>query len=166
MGRDRYFEWLIDLVNADDILRLCTIMDRLDYTWIIPLDENRMDDAFELRDIYMDETGRDHNRNFTSCSLFEMVCGMAYRCDRDVMYDADIGKRYSLWFHLFIENLIPDPYASEEEIVDICVKFMNREYNRDGSGVGGMFPVRRDRRDQRKVHLWLQMNIWLCENVE
>jgi len=163
--QDRYFNWLVDLVNADDLLRVCSIMDGLDFTYILPLDENRVDDAFELRDIYMDETGDDHGRNFTSCSLFEMVCALAYRCDRDIMYDADVGKRYSLWFHLFIENLIEDINAPEEEIIDICEKFMNREYDRDGGGIGGMFPVS-DRRDQRRVQIWLQMNLWLVENVE
>lgn len=168
MQRDRYFDWLIDLVNADDHLRFCRIMDGLDFTYVLPLDENRVDDAFELRDIYTDETGCDHGRNFTSCSLFEMLVALAYRCDRDIMYDADVGKRYSLWFHLFIESLFMQ-YSydmrdlSEEEIIDICEKFMNRDYNKDGSG--GMFPVS-DRRDQRKVQIWMQMNLWLVENQE
>lgn len=167
---DRYFDWLVDLVNADDFLRLCTIMDGLDFTYILPLDENRIDDAFELRDIYTDETGDDHGRNFTSCSLFEMIVAMAVRCDRDIMYEASIGHRYSLWFHCFVENLFEgkarraEQYMTEEEVIDICSRFMNRDYERDGTG--GMFPVKHDRRDQRRVQIWLQMNIWLVENVK
>lgn len=167
---DRYFDWLIDLVNADDILRLCTIMDGLDFTWTIPLDENRMYDAFDLRELYADTCGCSSGRQMVSCSLFEMVCGMAYRCDRDVMYEADVGHRYSLWFHYFMENLFDGKLRtaerdlSDDEIIDICCRFMNREYERNGCG--GMFPVKKDRRDQRRIHLWLQMNLWLVENVE
>ena len=167
---DRYFDWLVDLVNADDLLRLCEIMDGLDFTWTIPLDENRVEDAFDMRELYSDDTGCDSGRQPVSCSLFEIVVAMAYRCDRDVMYDAYIGHRYSVWFHYFIENLFDgkarnaEMYLDEDEIVDICVRFMNRDYERDGSG--GMFPIKHDRRDQRRVQLWLQMNLWLVENVK
>ena len=170
MQRDRYFDWLIDLVNADDILRLCEIMDGLDFTWTIPLDENIMYHAFDLREMYSDETGRDSGRQMVSCSLFEAIVGLAFRCDIDVMYEPRIGHRYSVWFHFFLENLFDghlrtaEEEASEEEIIDICVRFMNRDY--DADGYGGMFPIRKDKRDQRRVHLWLQMNMWLVENVK
>ena len=165
---DRYFDWLIDLVNADDILRLCTILDTINYHWSILLDENRMYDAFSLRELYLDDTGRNSGRNNTGCSLFEMLVALAHRCDVDIMYDYTVGHRYGLWFHLFLESLFSqyaDNFAdlSEEEIIDICEKFLSRDYERDGSG--GMFPVS-DHRDQRKVQIWMQMNLWLVENQE
>lgn len=167
---DRYFDWLVDLVNADDLLRLCEIMDGLDFTWTIPLDENIMYHAFELRDMYADETGCESGRHYISCSLFEAIVGLAYKCDMDVMYEPSIGHRYSMWFHFFLENLFDgklrnaEAFMDEDEIIDICVRFMNRDYERDGSG--GMFPIKHDRRDQRRIHLWLQMNMWLVENVK
>lgn len=167
---DRYFDWLVDLVNADDLLRLCEIMDGLDFTWTLPLDENLVHHAFYIRGLYEDNTGRDAGRLYDSCSLFEAIVALAYKCDLDVMYDADIGARYSVWFHHFIENLfdgrarLAEERMEEDEIIDICVRFMNREYERDGSG--GMFPIKHDRRDQRRIHLWLQMNMWLVENIK
>lgn len=165
---DRYFEYLIDLMRADDIYRLCGYLDGIEFTWSVALDANRMQDVMTMREVYADEFEEISDRNYGYCSVFEMLVAMAIKCDRDIMYDASEGPRGYYWFRIFLENLYGDLKMANEldgdEIVDICMRFIERRYDRHGNG--GMFPMKHSKIDQRRVQLWIQMNAWILENFE
>jgi hypothetical protein len=50
----------------------------------------------------------------------------------------------------------------DSEVMKILDRIIERTYQRNG--VGGLFPLKRDKKDQRKVELWYQMNAYLIEN--
>ena len=53
----------------------------------------------------------------------------------------------------------------DEEVVDEAIRiFLNREFEPDGRG--GLFKVRDDQCDMRKLEIWLQLNCYLKERSE
>jgi len=72
------------------------------------------------------------------------------------------------WFWHLIENLNLNIYNDKhgvpfEEVNAILDRVIWRTYNRDGSG--GLFPLRRAARDQRKIEIWYQMSAYLLEDT-
>jgi hypothetical protein len=98
-------------------------------------------------------------------SILEVLIGLAIRCC-ETLADDDNNMRIDQWFWLLMSNcglnrFTDDRYSSldTDEIVD---RIVYRRYERNG--VGGLFPLKRARRDQRKVELWYQMSYYLVEN--
>jgi hypothetical protein len=86
------------------------------------------------------------------------------------MADEMAGREMYEWFWKILENAGLDLYDDgafyghhgNTEVNEILNKIINREYRRDGKG--GLFPLKRTNKDQRKVELWYQMNEYLVEN--
>ena len=102
------------------------------------------------------------------CSVLEMMLALSIRCEEHIMDDPEIGNRTGEWFWIMIVNLglgsMDDTRYDEEYVDDILDKFLNREYDADGTG--GLFPVRNPRYaqyDLRNVDIWYQLNWYLQE---
>jgi hypothetical protein len=166
-----YFIWLYnqvctvrDVDSPHSYTQVCEIMHEIPFKVLIAMDENRQGDAFELRNTFM------KNRSGVvlyerEVSIFEVLVALAKRAS--VMVEQDMA----MWFGIFLQNLkldhLSDPYcyslsASQRRIVSSLNRFNNRRYTARGSG--GLFPLMRPLKDQRRVELWYQMGAYMNEN--
>lgn len=172
--RSDYFQWLCSLVMIDEpdhsYWILAKIMHRTEFFWTVPNDDNRAEDGKRLRAIYAEETGLSDVCYLEGpCSILEMLIGLAIRIE-DTLSDPEIGNRTVNWFWEMIENLGIDKYDDEHyadlrgdiHIEKTLTIMLERTYQR--SGKGGLFPLKRAKKDQRKVEIWYQMMIYLEEN--
>ena len=171
----RYFDWMWHLVCDDEYSKvsyrkLLTHLHELEFTYILPMDENRFADGIDLRykfgyychyedpiiATYLDDK---------PCSVLEMMVALSIRCE-DIMDDPEIGDRTGQWFWNMIVNLglgrMNDRYFDEDYVDDVIYTFLNREYEYDGTG--GLFTVKNTNTDMRNVEIWHQMCWSLNEN--
>jgi hypothetical protein len=72
------------------------------------------------------------------------------------------------WFWHLIENMDLHEYNDTKKGVDEAVDEVThritwRNYDRDGHG--GLFPLRRAEKDQRKLEIWYQLCAYVIENT-
>lgn len=180
---NEYFEWLYNTVCGKvyskkiSYRQLLMHLHGIEFTYIIPNDENRASDGKELRyhyamskecqydsDLVLDILDG-HGIIETPCSVLEMMVALSIRCE-DLMDDPAIGDRTSQWFWGMINNLglngmYNDRY--DRAMVDrIIQRFLNREY--ESNGKGGLFTVRNTNEDLRKVEIWYQV-CWYLNTI-
>lgn len=188
-ARELYFQWLCMLVHLDDdeagncYIALADILHHMEFYALISMDENRIEDGLDLRTEWLErihEAGYffpETSLDYTSCSVLEVLVGMAVRCENQIMWDPDYGDRTYIWFWEMLWNLLDANGISSEDctndnidefiacqVQEAVVSLLDRSYNFDGSG--GLFPLRNPRRDQRHVELWTQMNQYMLENYK
>jgi hypothetical protein len=167
-----YFNWLCAKVKENsgpNHRALFQIMYETEFVWdpSVPQvagDRNRAADGKELRLHFCDEmyVKRDQSWLRQPCSIFEMLIAFANHAN----FQTDIPMFD--WFWEFMTNLRLDEFrrvtgSDEAKIHDILYAFVWRLY--DENGYGGLFPLRRTNKDQRKVELWYQFFEYLDEKV-
>lgn len=169
---DAYFRWLIDLLG-DEYLKnhYQKLLDKLystAFTWKLEYDENRAKYGLRLRKIFADEIGTETRKplkigRLRVCSVLEMLIGMAKNCEDDILWNPGSGDHTGPIFWEMIENLGLDIYDDynwfEDEVEHILTVFLERKYDKNGRG--NVFPL--ERKDPRKMDLWLQLNQYLVE---
>lgn len=169
----QYFEWLCSLVcdnrySFSDYTLLLRHLYNREFTFTIPMDENRYNDGINLRYIFKTR----HRISTTQidrpfCSVLEMMVALARRVEDTIMTDDSYGDRAPIWFWSMMESLglidydDDNFYYNEEDINNIIDIFLYRTYDR--CGYGGLFTVKHPRRDMRDVEIWLQLMWWLKE---
>lgn len=175
MNKDKYFNYLAMLVDADGHGEYQFLLDQLhetifdhDTAKLIPNDANRIEDGIFLREKYCKRFRVKYNEFIFEepCTVLEMLVGLSLR-----MY-SDFGiKDASDWFWELIGNLDLTKYNDEVYEIDenasrkvdrILSKFLNRDYHNNGNG--GLFPLVYPDKDQRLIEIWYQMNAYLNEN--
>lgn len=180
----KYYDHLVSLIDPKGKLEYIdkeyktTIKEMFltEFKWIIPNDDNRASDGRDLREEFAElsvavisKKDRDDLMMYPS-NLLEVVVALAVRIE-DIMMDMTAGVHYVRWFWEMFANLGLLPYYDNKfnnyledymEVREILEKFVNREYGEDG--VGGLFPLERPTKDQRKVEIWYQMYAYLDEN--
>lgn len=158
--KEEYFHWIIQLVGTLDCLaytKCLRCLHGIEFTYIIDMDGNRATDGVGLR-------WRFHEQGYPylddgPCSVLEMMVALALRCEESIMADRDLGNRTGVWFWGMIINLglgaMHDRQFDEDYVVDIITRFLNREYNPDGTG--GLFTIEGCDHDLRDVEIWYQM---------
>lgn len=130
------------------------------YVPTIPNDQNRCQDGIDLRQRYGAKTGAGLPP-VGPCRILEFLIGVAIRLN-EADYDPSMPDRVGPWFWALMDNLgiieADDPW-----IEDMLEKINTRDYATDG--VGGLFPLRYPKEDQRKVEVWYQMQAYLMENM-
>lgn len=171
---DRYFEWLYSQIGAvrnrnpaRSYWKFARQLYVKEFVWLIPNDDNRMEDGKELRYEFLNERGIDRaDPEWMSlgCSVLEMLIALARRASFET--DEAPGE----WFWRFIINMgifghTDDHYsdATTREVDDAIDVFMFRNYS--PSGKGGLFPLTHAAEDQRRVELWYQLAAYLQEAV-
>jgi hypothetical protein len=160
----RYFDWLYGQIEYGNRLLLCERMHQWPFLVIIAHDENRIGDVQEMRGIFINSHRRLDLRDlaFPDATIFEVLVCLARKAEFQT------GIPFKFWFWKFMENLLldritDDIFARHQRMVDqIIERFNTRTYEADGRG--GIFPLRRPRKDQRYVELWYQMAEYLTEN--
>lgn len=164
-----YLNWLYECIDDPSITNpsrtywnLAHHLYTKEYVWLIPNDDNRLEDGRFLReefceDLRLDDIDPDWMN--LECSMLEMLIALSRR----LSFQGEGESRD--WFWHLIDNLdirIADnkrfPKSRVEQILDTVIW---RTYDYDG--MGGLFPLRFPRQDQREVELWDQLNAYLLE---
>lgn len=168
--RKEYFEWMYDLVcygrfaEAIAYRRLFELLHRTEFVYFIPHDENRAEDGISLRYHYCVSHECEDLEQYLDgpCSILEMMVALAIR-EEHIMSDPDRGDRTAQWFWTMISSLglsgMTDYNFDEEFVNDSVAKFLNREYSPDGKG--GLFTIRKWKRDARTAEIWHQLLAYL-----
>ncbi len=163
-----YLKWLYDQVNLRKrqptywtILRQ---MLKKEFIWYVPNDDNRAEDGRQLRDEFIEDLGLydiDPDWMALGCSVLEMLVGLSRR----LSFLTEREPRD--WFWELVENLglrydDRNPSLNERNIEEVLNRLVWRTYSR--SGLGGIFPLKNPKGDQREIELWYQMSQYLQEN--
>lgn len=168
---DQYFEWLYSQVGAvrnrnpaRSYWQVARQLHSTEFTWTIRNDENRGVAGLELRQEFVAALGFDPGSDFwdLGCSVFEMLVALARAADFQV------EKSPGEWFNEFLCNIscnVPDSSWSRTaaHTVEIHVeRLLSRTYS--STGDGGLFPLKNDGANQRRVEIWYQLSAYLLEN--
>lgn len=136
-----------------------------EFVWLIPNDDNRLEDGKELRSEFLHETGEEPDREWVEmgCSVLELIVGLSRRLADQV----DGEPHY--WFWHLMENLHLHVYRDsrrlqKQRIADILERVIWRTYQSDGQG--GFFPLKHPPEDQRNVELWYQLAHYVNEMTD
>jgi len=183
MNRDglcqEYFMWMYRLVydglycKNRTYCKLLSRLDNIDFTYILPMDENRAVDGIDLRYRFGRECSYPDAMiasylDYRPCSVLEMMAALAVRCEEHIMDDMDEGNRTGKWFWDMVANL--DLYSMTDQNFNVCRVdeavdiFLNRKYKPNGEG--GLFTLERCIKDLRRVEIWYQMCWYLVEFYE
>lgn len=172
---DRYLEWLYSHIaavrNRDPARSRWELARQLyskEFVWLVPNDDNRVEDARELRQefvISQDLEPVDPNWMSLGSSVLEVLISLARHAAFETL-ESEVE-----WFWTMVTNLgiveHTDQFYSEKvrrQVDDILESFIYRTYRPDG--VGGLFPLRYPSTDQTKVELWYQMSAYILERPE
>lgn len=172
---DEYFEWLYDYVCGDryseklSYRKLLKLLHEIEFTYLMPNDENRAKNGINLRWIFSLKTGVNYDevQKYIDgpCSVLEMLIALAMSCE-DIMDDPLVGDRTGQWFWRMITNLglgsMFDSRFDEHFIEDVIRKFLYREY--EPNGKGGLFTIRGCDVDLRNVEIWHQL-CWYLDSI-
>lgn len=164
-----YFKWLCRKVYDEysnvSYERLLKYLYNKEFTWIMPMDENRALDGLDLRSEYL-EMYPNHEISDRSCSILEMMIALSIRCEEHIMSDNDYGDRTGEWFWNMILSLGLNSMTDERFDVgyvdETLFIFTTRSYSKNGSG--GLFTVNNPNIDMRGMDIWYQLN-WYLEEV-
>ena len=173
---NEYFDWLYNLVCGErysskiSYRKLFIFLHKTEFTWTIPMDENRAHDGIDLRRRFSLEQGYegDYFADYIEgpCSVLEMMIALAIRCEENIMDDPRFGDRTSQWFWEMVKNLglsaMTDERFNRLQARDVIDTLLDRDYEPDGSG--GLFRIRHCSRDLRKVEIWYQL-CWYLDSI-
>lgn len=134
-----------------------------EFVWIIPNDDNRLEDGRDLRVEFLEEEGiedPDPEWMRIGCSMLEMLVGLSRR----LAFEAEGEPRE--WFWHLMKNLGLNHCSDKrrltyEEVNDVLDRVIWRTYRWDGHG--GLFPLNEPEKDQREVEIWYQLSAYLLE---
>lgn len=169
-----YFDWLYRKVARSraktnprlNHRNLLHILYTKEFVWLIPNDDNRVEDGKDLRYEFLTAQElhvRPEDRHWLElgCSMLEMLIALAKR----FAFEAEGTTKERFW--QMLENIglaeINDSVdISREEVEQVLDRVIWRTYNYNGGG--GLFPLVHAERDQRKVELWYQLSAYVIEN--
>lgn len=167
--RKEYFDWMYGLVCDDHVHTklLSHLFDRT-FSYILEMDGNRAADGEDLRYRFGREAGYSDSLiaselDVSPCSILEMMVALSLRCEEHIMEDDELGDRTGQWFWNMIVSLglgsMTDLRYNEKKVDDILDRFLDRTYDRNGSG--GLFTIEGCRKDMRNIEIWYQMCMYL-----
>lgn len=157
-----YYEWLISQVAIRNKHTYTYVFERLhslEFVWTVPNDDNRVQDAKDLRVEFLN--GARRRLSLEGVTLLEVLVSLSRR----VAFVA--GGKPELWAWKLLKNLrltkVPDPVSEAEaaSIDEILYALVWRTY--DYNGNGGFFPLKNPKEDQTKVEIWYQLNAYVIE---
>ena len=170
-----YFDWMCELVCKDRYTRYNSYIRLLEYLHSVEFvstkrinDTDRAGDGVSLRHRFAlshEEYRYDYIRDVLDgpCSVLEMMIALSIRCEEGIMDDPRFGNRTGQWFWKMVVNLglgsMTDDRFDRQVAEDVIVRFLNREYDRDGHG--GLFSVRGCDYDFREMEIWNQLCCFL-----
>lgn len=169
---ERYLEWLHSLVEPSDrrhharYRKLCEQLYITPFLWFVPNDDNRIEDARELRREFFAMTGEEDRLWYEmDASILEVLIALSRR----VAFELDEAP--AVWFWRMIGHLGLS-YAEDHgwtrlrsrEVRRVTDRLIHRTYRSDGHG--GLFPLNHPYYDQRTVEIWDQMSAYVLELMD
>lgn len=165
-----YFTWLYGQVADARVAdpsrtywKILQVLYSTEFVWLVSNDDNRLEDGKDLRREFVRESRLiDVDRNWIEigCSVLELMVGLSRR----LAFQAGGEPHY--WFWHLMENIGLQRYHDsrqlpEDRVADILNRVIYRTYN--PNGLGGFFPLRRPKEDQRGLELWDQLSAYVQE---
>lgn len=169
--REEYFQWLCHFVGCRHHSKLLRHLHEISFRYHFPMDGNRFEDGVNLRYRFADEKLY-HYRYISAwiddgnCSVLEMMVALSIRIEEQIMSDPEFGDRTHQWFKSMLKSM--RIYSMDDDhfnpaIVDLAVAdMMDHNYARNGEG--GLFTLRKGRKDLRKVEIWCQA-MWYLDDI-
>lgn len=168
-----YFGWLYSQVDyggrrnsMTPYTQLMGMFHAKEFVWIVPNDDNRLEDGKELRGYFLQEEKVPERqiKDFLHqpCSVLEVLIALSRRCAFSTGHTAE------WWAWKLITNLglnkMKDPLSptKQQEVEEALDMLVWRTYKWDGEG--GFFPLKFPNGDQTRVEIWYQMHAYTQEN--
>lgn len=180
---DAYMKWMLDKMNyrkhgKGKYGRLMRKLNEREFTYTLLLDENRVYDAVEMRNRFLDETFTSKHTVFGDdltqycsnllfgpdrCSLLEMFTALSIRCEMEIT--GMPGKDHiDRMFWVMLDNLglnsYPDDKWDEAEVNAILDELLVK------SDKNRLFPLKRSDINDKVTDIWMMMRIYISENKE
>lgn len=165
--RHQYLEWLIlqvGGVRVTDIHPVCNLMHQKEFIWFVANDDNRIQDALDLRLEFLYEQNLDVPSDalrLVHVSVLEVLVALSRRMEFFLNGAANEWAwvlMQHLGLHKYRGRLTPKKREHVDQILDDLVW---RKYDADGQG--GFFPLAWPNEDQTKIEIWYQMQNWIGE---
>lgn len=160
-----YYEWLIDQIDTPRHKSYKDLFERMhnfEFVWFVPNDDNRVQDALDLRLEFIEEFPGP--LDLAGATFLEVLVSLSRR----VAFLAGGSER--VWAWKLIKNLhlhkMTDPLGAPQaqRVDDILYAVVWRTYERNGNG--GFFPMKNSLEDQTQVEIWYQLNAYVIEMDE
>lgn len=166
---EEYFVWLYSQIGSvkttsrsKTYWNLAKILFTTEFVWLVPNDDNRIEDGRNLRFEFCEERGIEAEREWLRlpCSILELLIALSRR----LSFEADEQAKWWFWHmmqNLGLEGLNDASGFRQRDVADILNDLIWRQYKPDGRG--GLFPLNEPAEDQRRVEIWRQLNAYLME---
>ncbi len=138
-----------------------------EFIWLIPNDDNRLEDGRDLRREFLADCEIDDPDPLwmgLGCSMLEMLIAFSRR----LSFETEGAPR--VWFWHMLENLDLVQFNDQEHnklhakgIDEALDQVVWRTYYADG--FGGLFPLKHPVENQRNVEIWYQFNAYILERM-
>lgn len=176
---DAYMKWMLDKIdfkkrNHKKYGKLLKILNEIEYEFTTLLDENRLSDALNMRNEFLEECcGYSYSKFDSSmvsacpnivlfgphrCSVLEMLVAMSIRCEIEMTGEpgCDVLGRM---FWIAIDNSGLSKFTDDRFDGQFVRKIVRETTNSD------IFPFNRSGIDKSRVDLWYAMQLWIAENL-
>lgn len=167
--KDTYFGYLRNRIEAPpEYTFLLYFVFEKSYYSPLKMDENRVHDAYKLREDFRDESGIKglaEERLFEfEINCLEVLIALSERLENDILYNNREGNRTKEWFWMFIKNLGLDGLisgeVSREEVIEKLDIWLERKYQKDGKNGNIIVLKGCSSVDLRKTELWDQLQLF------
>jgi hypothetical protein len=157
-----YYDWLVSQVETPNDRSYNDLFERLhnfEFVWIVPHDNNRIQDGRDLRLEFLN--GTRGKLDLPGATLLEILVSLSRR----VAFTCGGDER--MWAWRLLKNIrlnkMSDPLTEDraQRVDEILYALVWRTY--DQSGKGGFFPLKDPKEDQTKVEIWYQLNAYALE---
>lgn len=129
------------------------------FVWLIPNDDNRVEDGRDLRYLFISEHDAEPEWMGLDCSFLEMLIALSRRLQFET------GRSAREWFWHLLDNIgladDNDRNYNEEIVEERIGRVIWRTYAPNGKG--GLFPLNHPDEDQTQVEIWYQLSAYLSE---
>lgn len=152
----------------NDYLMLYSKLQEIPFICRRDMDQNRVQEAKDYREKIANRYGVKYN-SFNPISVLELLMSLSEQFAGTLFCpnDPDFNGQEEL-FSLFLENLgllsYDDNNFDEAKVERICKKWMNLEYNCDGTN--GNIVAKPGNRKLKDMDIWMQLNATIYTNFE
>jgi hypothetical protein len=176
---DAYMKWILEKMEfrkrgRKKYGKLMKYLNNTEYEFKTLLDENRLSDALNMRNNFLEEYfGGSYNKYDSTivaacpniivfgphrCSILEMLAALSIRCEIEMTGEpgCDVLGRM---FWIAIDNSGLGKFSDDKFDGQFVKKTVNEMTNFD------IFPFHRPGIDKNRVDLWYAMQLWITENL-